>query len=316
MAANPLAEPGLTLAHLKAKLASMSGIARPPHSDVQVISPEALKTYKDTFNLSGQLDMLLGIHASSPLTGKVVLEIGGSNIPRPFVFDVLKVKKWVSVDKVYSQNRTLWPLQYQDAQVIPIARDVQFDALSDYAILDGGIECMPHSFAGRFDAIVSIDAFEHVLKFATMLDRAYDALRPGGQLAAMFSPIWSSHIGHHLWGITDQSGRTFYIESSPIPAWGHLLMRPHQMYKYLLDHTDPQAADEIVCQVYHSANLNRLFVEDYETYLRSSLFENHSIQSFVPEVATPPEVQLELERLHPGRKQFSQIGIYLCCEKP
>jgi SAM-dependent methyltransferase len=306
----------LTLARLKAKLASMSGIARPPDSEVQVISPEALKAYKDKFNLSGQLDMLLGIHGSSPLTGKVVLEIGGSNIPKPFVLDVLKVKKWVSVDKVYAQNRALWPLQYQDAEVIPIARDLQFDALSDYAIVNGFIEYMPLSFAGRFDAIVSIDAFEHVLKFATMLDRAYDALKPGGQLTAMFSPIWSSHIGHHLWGVTDQSGRTFYIESSPIPPWGHLLMRPHEMYKYLLDHTDPVAADEIVYHVYHGEYLSRLFMEEYETYLRGSRFRSHSIRSFVPDVAPPPEVQLELERLHPGRKQFSQIGIYINCEKP
>jgi SAM-dependent methyltransferase len=211
-------------------------------------------------------------------------------------------------------------LQYRHAEVIPIARDLQFDALSDYAILDGarldgGIEYLPHSFAGRFDAIVSIDAFEHLLKFATMLDRAYAALKPGGQLSAMFSPIWSSHIGHHLWGITDQSGRTFYIESSPIPPWGHLLMRPHEMYKYLLDHTDPDAADEIVYHVYHGEYLNRLFMEEYEIYLRRSRFGKHSIQSFVPEVAPPPEVQLELERLHPGRKQFSQIGIYITCEK-
>lgn len=293
----------------------MPGTASAANSEGPVISPEDLQYYKNEFNLSGQLDLLLELHRSSPLTGKVVLEIGGSNIPKPFVFDVLKAKQWVSIDRVYPQNRILWPRQYTEVDVIPIAPGVEFDMLPGYAILDGSIEFLPPSFAGRFDTIVSIDSFEHILRFATMLDRAYDALKPGGQLLAIYSPIWTSHFGHHLWGVTDKSGRTFYIESSPIPPWGHLLMRPHQMYRYLLNHTDPEAADEIVRQVYHGENLNRLFVEDYEVYFKDSRFASYSIRSFVPDVAPAPEIQTELERLHPGRKQFSRIGLFVCCEK-
>ena len=281
----------------------------------EAISPEQLKYYKEEFNLAGQLDLLAAIHGISSLTGKVVLEIGGSNIPRSFVFDVLKAKRWVSVDRVYPQNRILWPRQYKEVAAIPIATDLELDALSDFAILDGGIEFLPESFAGRFDAIVSIDAFEHIPKFSTMLNRAYSALRTGGQLIAIYSPIWSSHFGHHLWGVTDKSGRTFYIESSPIPPWGHLLMRPHEMYQYLLDRTDAEAADEIVYQVYHSDNLNRLFAEDFEAYFQNSPFPSYSMQSSAPDVAPAPEIQNELERMHPGRKQFSKIGILVCCEK-
>lgn len=293
----------------------MSGSALGINSEVQIISAEQLTYYKELFHLSGQLDLLLEIRRLFSLTGKVVLEIGGSNLPKPFIRDILKAKKWVSVDRVYPQNRTLWPLQYNQASIIPIAPDVEFEALGDFTILDGSIEFLPRSFAERFDAVVSIDAFEHIHKFATMLDRAYTALRPGGRLVAMYSPIWPSHFGHHLWGVTDKAGRTYYIESSPIPPWGHLLMRPHEMYKYLLDHTDAETADEIVCQVYHGDNLNRLFVEDYEAYFQSSQFAAYSIRSFVPDVAPAPELQRELERLHPGRKQFSKIGIQACCEK-
>ncbi len=279
------------------------------------ISLEQLKYYKDQFNLSGQLDLLLAIHSEVSLTGKVVLEIGGSNIPKPFVFDVLKVKKWVSVDQVYPHNRVFWPRQYEDAEVIPIAPDIELDRLSDYTILNGSIEFLPLSFAGRIDAVVSIDAFEHVLKFATMLEQAYRALRPGGRLVAIYSPIWSSHIGHHLWGVTDKSGRTFYIESSPIPPWGHLLMGPPEMYRYLLGHTDADAANEIVHHVYHSENLNRLFAEDFEAFFRNSRFTSCSIRSSVADVVPSPEAQRELERLHPGRTQFSRIGVLVSCEK-
>ena len=291
----------------------MSGSAAGPES--QIISAEELQHYKNDFGLSGQLDLLLEIHRSSSLTGKAVLEIGGSNIPKPFVFEVLKASKWVSVDRVYPQNRSLWPRQYKHVGVIPIAPDVEFKTLGDHLILDGSVEFLPLSFAERFDAVVSIDAFEHIHKFATMLERAYHALRAGGGLLAIYSPIWSSHFGHHLWGVTDKKGRTYYIESSPIPPWGHLLMRPHEMYRYLLDHTDPDTADEIVYQVYHSENLNRLFLEDYEAYLQNSRFPTFSIRPFIPDVAPAPGMQRELERLYPGRKQFSRTGILVCCEK-
>jgi hypothetical protein len=281
----------------------------------EIIAPERLQWYKDEFNLGGQLDLLLGIHAISSLAGKVVLEIGGSNIPKPFIFDVLKASKWVAVDRVYFDNRTLWPRQYSEVEVLPVASDLKFDTLSDLAILDGRVEALPASFDGRFDAIVSIDAFEHVLRFSSMLERAHALLRPGGQLVAIYSPIWSSHIGHHLWGVTDKSGRTFYIESSPIPPWGHLLMRPPEMYKYLLDHTDPETADEIIYHVYYSENLNRSFVEDYESLFRNSPFRTYSLRSSVADVEPAPEIQRQLEGSHPGRKNFSRIGFVACCEK-
>ena len=286
-----------------------------PESEGPIISPEELEHYKREFSLSGQLDLLLEMDRWSSLNGKAVLEIGGSNIPRPFIFEVLKARRWVSVDRVYPTNRVLWPRQYNEVEVLPITAQVEFDALSGFVVLDGRIEFLPPSFAGRFDAIVSIDAFEHVHRFSTMLDQAYGALRPGGKLSAIYSPIWPSHFGHHLWGVTDKSGRTFYIETSPIPPWGHLLMRPQELYRHLLDHTDPETADEIVFQVHHGDNLNRLFVEDYEAYFRNSRFPSYSIRSFVPNVEPPPEIQQQLERLHPGRKQFSMIGIHVRCEK-
>jgi|ERR1051326_1643353 SAM-dependent methyltransferase len=292
----------------------MSGSAEVPSVD-EVISPERLQFYKHEYNLGGQLDLLLGIHHISSLSGRSVLEIGGSNIPRAFIFDVLKANKWISVDRVYHDNRILWPKQYSETEVRPIGTDLEFDRLGDMTILDGRVESLPPAFDDRFDTVVSIDAFEHVLRFPSMLDTAHRVLRRGGQLVSMFSPIWSSHIGHHLWGVTDKSGRTFYIESSPIPPWGHLLMRPPELYTYLLNHTDPETADEIVYHVYRSENLNRCFVEDYESYFQNGPFAQVSLQSSVADVEPPPEIQRELERLHPGRKNFSRIGFIAHCEK-
>src|ERR1039458_7291910 len=104
---------------------------------------------------------------------------------------------------------------------------------------------------------------------------------PACSCLVVYSVIWSSHFGHHLWGVTDKAGNTYYIESSPIPKWGHLLMRPHEMHRYLLDHTDFETADEIVYHVYHSEILNRLFFEDYQAYFAQSKFKKINISKFM-----------------------------------
>lgn len=280
-----------------------------------MLTPEELQYYKREYNLAGQPDFLVEMNRHWSLEGKRVLEVGGSNIPKPFLFEELKVRQWVSVDRVYAENRKYWPKQYHHTGVIPISEDIDYNVLDQHVILDGGIERLPGSFSGRFDAIVSMDAFEHIPKFASMLDRTYDALRPGGRMLSMYSVIWSSHFGHHLWGVTDKAGKTYYIESSPIPKWGHLLMRPHEMHRYLLDHTDFETADEIVYHVYHSEILNRLFFEDYEAYFAQSKFEKINISKFMPDVQPDPETQQRLEQLHLGHKDFSTTGILVIAEK-
>ena len=274
-----------------------------------------LEAYKQQYNLSGQLDFLVEMNRHVSLEGKRVLEVGGSNIPKSFLFDVLGAQQWISVDRVYPENRTYWPRQYMHTGVIPMSGDIQYSDLDRHVILDGGIERLPPSFAGQFDAVVSMDAFEHIPRFATMLSRTFDALRPGGKLMSMYSVIWSSHFGHHLWGVTDKAGKTYYIESSPIPKWGHLLMRPQEMYEYLLDHTDADAADEIVYHVYHSENLNRLFYEDYEQYFAHSPFQRFEIKRFIPDVHPDSETRKKLERLYPGRKRFEVSSILAICDK-
>jgi SAM-dependent methyltransferase len=280
-----------------------------------MLTPDELQHYKREYNLAGQPDFLMEMNQRCSLEGKRVLEVGGSNIPKALLFEVLRVRQWISVDRVYPENRQYWPKQYQHTGVIPIAEDIDYSILDQHVILDGGIEHLPPSFFGRFDAVVSMDAFEHVHRSATMLERTYDALKPGGKMLSMYSPIWSSHIGHHLWGVTDKAGRTYFIEASPIPKWGHLLMRPHEMYRYLLGHTDPETADEIVYRVYHSELLNRLFYEDFEANLEASRFESVELKKYIPDVDPDPETQRRLETLHPGRRNFSTVGILAICEK-
>jgi SAM-dependent methyltransferase len=289
--------------------------AAPPHSPEEVLNAQQLQEIKARYALAGQPDFLLRMNAIAPFRGKRVLEIGGSNMPKELIFDRFGARQWISVDRVYPENRQYWPIQYSQTGVIPISRSIDYFALDRHVILDGRVENLPASFAGQFDLVVSMDAFEHIHRFATMLDLAYSSLRPGGQMLSMYSVIWSAHFGHHLWGVTDKAGRTYYIESSPIPPWGHLLMTPPQMYRYLLDHTDAETADEIVWHVYHSEILNRLFYEDYEEYLRGSRFKQWEMGKFIPDVEPDDATRARLEALYPGRKQFGATSIFLIAQR-
>jgi SAM-dependent methyltransferase len=173
---------------------------------------------------------------------------------------------------------------------------------------------LPVALHGRFDAAFSIAAFEHIDRLALTLDGIHAALRPGGRLFAMFSPIWSSHNGHHLPDIRDRSGRQFSFTRSPIPPWAHLLLRPPEMFEHLLAQTDRETAAEIVYYVYHSPHINRLFTEDYVAYARASAFEVERCEATFPQ-PPPPELQAELERLHPGRTKFRNNGMLLVLKK-
>jgi SAM-dependent methyltransferase len=187
-------------------------------------------------------------------------------------------------------------------------------SLARYEVLDGFMEDLPPALEGQFDAVFSIATFEHILRFPTALDCMYRALRPGGRLYTKFAPIWSSHDGHHLPPVMDKAGRRFDFGQSPIPPWGHLLLRPPQLYQHLLQFTDPETAGAMVFFTYQSSALNRLFAEDYVDYVRTSRFKVDAFQLTYPANMTAP-LQQELERLHPGRKHFTHNAIILALSR-
>jgi len=54
-----------------------------------------------------------------------------------------------------------------------------------------------HDDPEGFDAIVSKDAFEHILDVPTTLRHMWDRLRPGGKVYAGFGPLYHSPFGDH-----------------------------------------------------------------------------------------------------------------------
>ena len=183
-----------------------------------------------------------------------------------------------------------------------------------HIVLEGVVEELPPVLENSFDVAVSFACFEHIHELPAALLAIYRALRPGGVLFAMFSPIWSAHDGHHLPEIKDKSGARFYFKSSPIPPWGHLLLRPPAMVQFLKGKTDTETAHKLTYYIYQAQNINRLYTEDYVNFVRQSPFLIERMEgTFLTPV--PKTVQADLERLYPGRQQFSNNGLRLILRK-
>lgn len=272
--------------------------------------------FRTRYGLVYQIDLLEKINERYPLAGKRVLEIGGSNLPREVVFDWLQAERWIAVDRIEpGMHRRFWAEHYANEGVIELAPLTDLNRLRSYALINGSAEDVNPTFHGAFDVVVSLTAFEHMLRLDAVLAAAYAALAPGGRLLSLFYPIWSGREGHHLPEFRDKSGRYLSFLSSPIPPWGHLLYRPGEMRRILAPHTDPESVERMIYEIYHSPDLNRYFVEDYIAAMENSPFTDLGVMP-VSISGIDDETQATLERLHPGRRHFSNNGLFLHGRKP
>ncbi len=282
-------------------------------------TPAEIAGLQAQFSLSYHVPYCAEAEKLVGLRGQHVLEVGGS-LPAGFVRDHLGAAQWTAVEELsywrtvdHTENLADSPLQRQADAKLTSATPQLLDR--DYVLLEGAIEDAPDALAAQFDVAFSIACFEHVSRLPKALHRIARLLRPGGRLFTMFSPIWSAHDGHHLPEITDQTGRTFKFDRSPIPPWGHLLVGPSGLYEFLCKQTDPATAEEMVYYVYHAPHINRLFLEDYVNYFHQSPLEVKICTGTFPS-AIPANMQSELERLHPDRTQFRFNGLLVVLQKP
>ncbi len=283
-----------------------------------MLTPTEIAEYQRRYGLSYHVPYAMEAESQIGLRGKAVIEIGGS-LPEGFVRGVLGVRQWLAIEEMAYWHEIGASGGTQGTPpdrtgVRSLAAAGPADATPAYGVFSGRVEDLPETLHGRFDAAFSIAAFEHVDRLARTLDGIHAALRPGGRLFTMFSPIWSAHDGHHLPDIRDRNGREFSFSKSPIPPWGHLLMRPPELFRHLSSLTDRETAAEIVYYVHHSSHINRLFTEDYVAYCRESPFEVERCNgTFL--TPPPPELQRELERRHTGYQHFSNNGMLLILRK-
>ncbi|MFP4415762.1 MAG: class I SAM-dependent methyltransferase [Chitinispirillaceae bacterium] len=284
-----------------------------------VLNQAQIEECKSRFNLTYHVSYAAMCRKMAGFAGKDVLEVGGS-LPPEFVFDYLKVRTWTAMetpeyDQALKETGGITHkgtiLGNEGMDYVPGADTI---IKENYRFIYGNIEELSERLYEQFDLIFSIATFEHIHKMPMALEQMYNALKADGKVFSMFSPVWSSFDGHHLPKITDIDGKSYNFGNSPIPAWGHLLMGPAEMYEYLCTKTDKVTAAHMAYYVYNSTHINRFFVEDYIRFFSLSPFTVETCNLTFP-ASMPPGVQKRLQELFPGKKHFAYNGILVILKK-
>jgi SAM-dependent methyltransferase len=273
---------------------------------------------RQRFGLSYHVSYAFNCALSVSFAGKDVLEVGGS-MPPEFVFDVLGAKSWTGIEAPAYEDSLAdaggithkGTLLHTETEITS-TRGFGEPFAARYNFLIANIEDLPQTHHEKYDLVFSIATFEHIQKMPAALDRMYKALKPGGKLFSFFSPIWSAFDGHHLPEMKDAAGRP--IDRSLIPPWGHLFARAPEMYRYLCTRTDPETAGMMIYYIYQAPFINRLFTEDYFSYIAQTPFKALNVTR-VFSASVPPNIQNALAALYPGRKHFDNNGLYIVLER-
>lgn len=149
-----------------------------------------------TKNLTYHIPILKDFRTKVDFKNKTILEIGGGNIPKDYMF-FYGAKKYICLD-----NISEWWNGYiyeSDKEVIGVDASIEAFEKEESFIIDGRVENIPDFFYNKFDIIISIATFEHVSNLEESLNIIYKLLSNNGSLLSTFGPIYSCANGHHFW---------------------------------------------------------------------------------------------------------------------
>ena len=192
--------------------------------------------------------------ATCGLRGKRVLEIGGST-PLELIART-RCQSWTSVN-----------LNAADVERLQVAigeaglRNVEA-RLQDAATIDD---------VEKFDLVYSINAFEHIQNFGEAFRRMERSLTSTGQLFAIFGPISSSDVGHHL--SVQGDTKLLHFSENVLEPFEHLRVAPEKMRERLLQSHSNETVERVIEWVYSYPDINRMLESQYNDILnRSRLF--------------------------------------------
>jgi hypothetical protein len=211
------------------------------------------------------------------LEDKIVLDIGGSNLPNDVVFNGLRAKKWVCVDKFWPVHTEANPEHYLRNPIYNFS-DIRLpEAMKrhDYIIFNEYAENIGSDFLNMFDVCISICAFEHIQSLLAALNNIYDSLNTHGFFFTEFGPIWSSCGGSHFW-INDDLN---FNNRGPIPDHAHLLLSYAEILKIFMSIFPAREAESYAYSLYtgNRCDANHFFYEDYESILAMSKFQDYQV---------------------------------------
>lgn len=253
------------------------------------------------------------INASKELdfNNSIVLEVGGSNIPKRCVFDVLNVKKWVCVDLVAPYQLVGNSEHYDNITIVSVNDDLETVIReNDYVLIKGDIADIGNRLEGMFDICISLCAFEHIHRLNLALHNIYSSLKTGGTLYTEFGPIYSCKYGSHYW----YSENSNFNNQEELLDYKHLLLDNMELLSFLLEHYEIEKANEIHRLFATSDRINRLFYEDYEKYMELSDFKDYKISSTY-ELKIEEEILQKLIKKYPNYKNFTTYSMRIIAKK-
>lgn len=247
--------------------------------------------------------------------GKRILEVGGSNLPRDYVFDLAQPAQWVCVDPI--DTDTLAAMNAGTAEpYLDHLRAVGVARLGDtamleqpYAILAEPMEDCFGALPPTFDLVFSVACFEHIHRLDAALASIQAALRPGGTMWSQFSPIWSSIEGHHCsWIPHGRLPEAAAAGTGLIPPFGHLTHSETELRALLEGSYSPADLDWAIHSIFHHDYINRLFFDDYVAILGRAPFAETDLRGIWP-VEIDAAIKAVLAAKYPDRTGFEFQGI-------
>ena len=194
------------------------------------------------------------VKITSGLSGKRVLEVGGSTPP--------------SIVRAYAPAG--WESVNLDREAVEnFNKQAQCLGISAYSAVCSDIATVEK--ADAYDLVYSINAFEHIHHLDVALNQMFRALKKGGHLFTLFGPIWSSDVGHHLSICTDD-GRELHFLQGILAPWEHLTSTRGAIYVKLAALYGEKTAQRAVTYIYDYADLNRLVEREYLEIVKKSGF--------------------------------------------
>lgn len=182
----------------------------------------------------------------------------------------------------------------------------------NFAYFIGGIEELTEDFLDYFD-IIFFDDMEYVSDLNICLDNIYKCLRKDGVFCGKTGRTWSACTGNKY-----QFGDGYIKKEKGIPDWTHLIDSPATISE-ILENKYSLARGEALNfanEIYRGeVGLNHMFYEDYEAYVKNSLFSYKSISPLFMQKEIDQERLDYLRKIYPKYQNFEYLSLWICCNK-
>jgi SAM-dependent methyltransferase len=256
--------------------------------------------------------IILELHKKYSLSGKVILDVGGSNIPVALMRD-LGVKQFICIDPItkYLSFHNFSTVSEYLGKKVYSKDDIHSSLPDEYCyIIDTDVEEANDIFLNYFDIIISISTFEHLSNIRKSLEIMHKFLRTGGILHSQYEPIFSCPVGHHMYIDKDINFTNNHLS---ILDNIHLLYTKDEAKELIKNNFNDDIINTILYQIYDSPIINRKTFNQHILEIMNSPFNNYSITYYWRSHHDSLILKKLIEKI--GFMRFDVRGLRLQCVK-